>query len=383
MREAIDRLPGSQIREVANAGLGIPDVLAFWFGESDEVTPEPVRRAAAESLLRGETFYSHNLGLAELREALRAYTAGLHVDPGPDRIVVTSSGVTALMTAMQLLIDPGDEVVVVAPVWPNLPAQPEILGARVVRVPLAPDSAGAWRLDLQRLITAVTPATRVLLVNAPNNPTGWTMTRDEQRTLLDHCRRTGTWIVADEVYDRVWFGVGRAAPSFLDIASPQDRLVVVHSFSKSFLMTGWRLGWLVLPAGHLDAVGKLIEFNSSCAPVFVQRGGLAALGIAEEFVPQLVSRLRRGRDTLCPALGALPGVLSGTPLGGMYAFFRVPGADDSLAFAKRLVAEHGLGLAPGAAFGAEGEGWLRWCFASQDPARLLAGVARLKEAMGL
>ena len=383
MREAIDRLPGSQIREVANAGLGIPDVLAFWFGESDEVTPESVRRAAAESLLRGETFYSHNLGLAELREALRAYTAGLHVDPGPDRIVVTSSGVMALMTAMQLLIDPGDEVVVVAPVWPNLPAQPEILGARVVRVPLAPNSAGAWRLDLQRLITAVTPATRVLLVNAPNNPTGWTMTRDEQRTLLDHCRRTGTWIVADEVYDRVWFGVGRAAPSFLDIASPQDRLVVVHSFSKSFLMTGWRLGWLVLPAGHLDAVGKLIEFNSSCAPVFVQRGGLAALGIAEEFVPQLVARLRRGRDTLCPALGALPGVLSGTPLGGMYAFFRVPGADDSLAFAKRLVAEHGLGLAPGAAFGAEGEGWLRWCFASQDPARLLAGVARLKEAMGL
>ncbi len=383
MREAIDRLPGSQIREVANAGLGIPDVLAFWFGESDEVTPEPVRRAAAESLLRGETFYSHNLGLAELREALRAYTAGLHVDPGPDRIVVTSSGVTALMTAMQLLIDPGDEVVVVAPVWPNLPAQPEILGARVVRVPLAPDSAGAWRLDLQRLITAVTPATRVLLVNAPNNPTGWTMTRDEQRTLLDHCRRTGTWIVADEVYDRVWFGVGRAAPSFLDIASPQDRLVVVHSFSKSFLMTGWRLGWLVLPAGHLDAVGKLIEFNSSCAPVFVQRGGLAALGIAEEFVPQLVARLRRGRDTLCPALGALPGVLSGTPLGGMYAFFRVPGADDSLAFAKRLVAEHGLGLAPGAAFGAEGEGWLRWCFASQDPARLLAGGGRLEQAMGL
>jgi aspartate/methionine/tyrosine aminotransferase len=383
MREAIGRLPGSQIREVANAGLGIPDVLAFWFGESDEVTPEPVRRAAADSLLRGETFYSHNLGLAELREALRAYTAGLHGDPGPDRIVVTSSGVTALMTAMQLLIDPADEVVVVTPVWPNLPAQPEILGARVVRVPLAPDSAGAWRLDLQRLITAVTPTTRVLLLNAPNNPTGWTMTSDEQRTLLDHCRRTGTWIVADEVYDRVWFGVGRAAPSFLDIASPQDRLVVVHSFSKSFLMTGWRLGWLVLPAGHLDAVSKLIEFNSSCAPVFVQRGGLAALGIAEEFVPQLVARLRRGRDTLCPALAALPGVLSGTPQGGMYAFFRVPGAGDSLAFAKRLVAEHGLGLAPGAAFGAEGEGWLRWCFASQDPARLLAGVGRLKQALGL
>lgn len=383
MREAINRLPGSKIREVANAGLGKPDVLAFWFGESDEVTPESVRRAAAESLLRGETFYSHNLGLLELREALRAYTAGLHGDPGPDRIAVTSSGVTALMTAMQLLVDAGDEVVVVAPVWPNLPAQPEILGARVTRVSLTPDANGAWQLDLQRLIAAVTSTTRVLLLNAPNNPTGWTLTRDEQRALLDHCRRTGTWIVADEVYDRVWFGAGRAAPSLLDIASPQDRLVVVHSFSKSFLMTGWRLGWLVLPTGHLDAVSKLIEFNSSCAPVFVQRGGLAALAIAEEFVPQLVSRLRRGRDTLCPALAAIPGLQSATPLGGMYAFFRVPGANDSLAFAKRLVLEQGLGLAPGAAFGLEGEGWLRWCFASSDPKRLLAGVERLQQGLGL
>ena len=389
MRDTISRLPGSKIREVANAGLGRSDVLAFWFGESDEVTPEPVRRAAAESLMRGETFYSHNLGLAELREALRAYTAALHGDPGPDRIVVTSSGVTALMTAMQLLVNAGDEVVVVVPVWPNLPAQPEILGGRITRVALAPDAQGAWRLDLQRLLAAVTPATRVLLLNAPNNPTGWALTPNEQQALLAHCRRTGTWIVADEVYDRVWFGLDaaglpqRAAPSFLDIADASDRLVVVHSFSKSFLMTGWRLGWLVLPAGHLDAVGKLVEFNSSCAPVFVQRGGLAALAMADTFVPQLVSRLKAGRDALCPLLAAIPGVQSAMPLGGMYAFFRAPGADDSLAFAKRLVAVAGLGLAPGAAFGGEGEGWLRWCFASQDTARLVAGVARLRVALRL
>lgn len=389
MRDTISRLPGSKIREVANAGLGRANVLAFWFGESDEVTPEPVRRAAADSLMQGETFYSHNLGLAELREALRSYTAALHGDLGPDRIVVTSSGVTALMTAMQLLVNAGDEVVVVVPVWPNLPAQPEILGGRITRVSLAPDAQGVWRLDLQRLLAAVTPATRVLLLNAPNNPTGWTLTRAEQQALLAHCRRTGTWIVADEVYDRVWFGLDvaglpqRAAPSFLDIANPCDRLVVVHSFSKSFLMTGWRLGWLVLPAGHLDAVGKLVEFNSSCAPVFVQRGGLAALAMADDFVPQLIGRLKAGRDALCPLLAAIPGVQSATPLGGMYAFFRAPGADDSLAFAKRLVAEVGLGLAPGAAFGDEGEGWLRWCFASQDTARLVAGVARLREALRL
>ena len=409
MRPTIAQLPGSKIREVANAGLGRPDVLPFWFGESDEVTPLAVRQAAADSLLRGETFYSHNLGLAELREALRHYTAGLHGDPGPDRIAVTSSGVTALMTAMQLLVDAGDEVVVVVPMWPNLPAQPAILGARVVRVALAPDATGAWRLDLDHLLAAVTPMTRVLLLNAPNNPTGWTLTRAEQQRLLEHCRRTGSWIVADEVYDRVWFGEGRtapsfgcaetkrvaapsfgcaetkrvAAPSFQDIAAADDRLVVVHSFSKSFLMTGWRLGWLVLPRGQLDAVGKLIEFNSSCAPVFVQRGGLAALAMADNFVPGLIQRLKAGRDTLCPALAALPGVQVATPMGGMYAFFRVPGAADSLAFAKRLVVEHGLGLAPGAAFGDEGEGWLRWCFASQDTARLVQGVERLRDALRL
>jgi len=381
MRPTIARLPASKIREVANAGLGRPDVLAFWFGESDEVTPEAVRQAAIESLARGETFYSHNLGLAELREALRGYVGGLHGDPGPDRIAVTSSGVTALMTAMQWLVDAGDEVVVVVPVWPNLPAQPAILGGQVRRVPLAPDAAGVWRLDMDRLLAAVTPATKVLLLNAPNNPTGWTLTRAEQQAILDHCRRTGTWIVADEVYERVWFGPGRAAPSFLDLAGPDDRVVAVGSFSKAFLMTGWRLGWLVLPRGGLDDIGKLIEFNSSCAPVFVQRGGLAALAMADGFVPGLVARLQAGRDALCPALAALPGVQAPAPLGGMYAWFRAPGAEDSLAFAKRLVAEQGLGLAPGAAFGDEGEGWLRWCFASQDTARLQAGVARLAAAL--
>ncbi|WP_443112079.1 pyridoxal phosphate-dependent aminotransferase [Aquabacterium sp. OR-4] len=381
MRPTIAGLPGSRIREVANAGLHRSDVLAFWFGESDEVTPPEIRQAASESIARGETFYSHNLGLAELREALRVYVAGLHGDPGPERIAVTSSGVNALMLAMQLLVGDGDEVVVVTPVWPNLPAQPAILGARVTRVPLAPDAQGAWQLDLQRLLAAVTPATRVLLLNAPNNPTGWTLTRAEQQTLLEHCRRTGTWIVADEVYDRIWFGPGQAAPSFLDLATPDDRLVVVGSFSKAFLMTGWRLGWLVLPRGGLEAMGKLLEFNSSCAPVFVQRAGLAAMAIAGQFVPPLVARLKAGRDRLCPALAALPGVSSALPLGGMYAWFRPPGAGDSLAFAKHLVAEHGLGLAPGSAFGPEGEGWLRWCFASRDLARIDDGVARLRAAL--
>jgi len=380
MRQAILDLPGSKIREVANAGLGRNDVLAFWFGESDEVTPEPVRQAAADSLLRGETFYSHNLGLPELRQAIAQYATGLHGEVQVDRVAVTSSGVTALMLAMQLLVGAGDEVVVVVPVWPNLTAQPAILGATVRRVALRPKD-GAWGLDLDELRAAVTPRTRVLLLNAPNNPTGWTMTEAEQRALLNHCRSTGTWIVADEVYERVFFGDSPAAPSFLDIATPQDRLIVAHSFSKSFLMTGWRLGWLVLPEGGLDAAGKLLEFNSSCAPVFVQRGALAALAIADEFVPALISRLQAGRDRLLTGLQRLPGVTVAVPPGGMYAFFRVEGQDDSLALARRLVAEQGLGLAPGAAFGPEGEGWLRWCFASKDLSRLDAGLERLADAL--
>jgi aspartate/methionine/tyrosine aminotransferase len=392
----VRELPGSRIREVANAGLGRDDVLAFWFGESDEVTPLPVREAAAASLLKGETFYSHNLGLPELRDAIAHYTASLHPALDAGRVAVTSSGVSALMVATQMLVGAGDEVVAVVPVWPNLTAQPAILGARVTRVALRPQD-GAWRLDLDELLAAVTARTSVLLVNAPNNPTGWTLKRDEQQALLDHCRRTGTWIVADEVYERVWFGdalprVGAApggdrarggpgaaacAPSFLDVADADDRLVVVHSFSKSFLMTGWRLGWMVLPPAAVDAAGKLLEFNSSCAPVFAQRGALAALALADDFVPGLVARLRAGRDVLCAGLARLPGVTVATPPGGMYAFFRVDGEDDSLDLAKRLVTGPGLGLAPGVAFGPEGEGWLRWCFASQDPARLHEGLRRL------
>lgn len=391
MRDAIRALPGSLIREVANAGLGRDDVLAFWFGESDEPTPQAVCDAAAASLARGETFYSHNLGLPALREAIAAYVGGLHGRMEAARVAVTPSGVSALMLAMQLLAGAGDEVVAVVPVWPNLTAQPAILGAQVRRVALRPDAAGAWRLDLDELLAAVTPRTRVLLVNAPNNPTGWTLGRDEQAALLAHCRRTGTWIVADEVYERLFYAgaPGQAAPSFLDLAAPEDRLVVAQSFSKSFLMTGWRLGWLVLPAGTAEgaeamaAMGKLLEFNSSCSPVFVQRGGLAALALADAFVPGLVQRLQAGRDRLVAGLKALPGVQVASPPGGMYAFFRVPGQDDSLAFAKRLVAEHGLGLAPGAAFGPEGQGWLRWCFASRDPARLDAGLERLARALGL
>jgi len=379
MRQAIHNLEASKIREVANAGLGRSDVLAFWFGESDEVTPEVIRQAAIDSLQRGETFYAHNLGLPELRAAIARYTSSLHPAVDASRIAVTSGGVSALMLAVQALVDAGDEVVAVTPVWPNLTAQPAILGATVRTVPLVPVQ-GEWTLDLQALRAAVTSTTKLLIVNAPNNPTGWTMTREEQQAVLDHCRETGTWILADEVYERLYFEptANGCAPSFLDIARPDDRLVVTHSFSKSFLMTGWRLGWLVLPPALVEGIGKLIEFNTSCASVFTQRAGVVAIEHTADITPRVVAHLKHCRDTLVPLLAAVPGVQVAPAKGGMYAFFRLEGFDDSFEVAKRLVVEAGLGLAPGNAFAPEGQGWLRWCFASKDPQRLVQGVERLR-----
>jgi len=381
MRDHIQSLPGSLIREVANAAMGQDDVLAFWFGESDEVTAPEVREAAARSLQDGETFYAHNLGLPALRQAIADYVGTLHAPVDVQRIAVTSSGVSALMLASQMLVGPGDEVVAVTPVWPNLTAQPLILGARVTRLPLRAEK-GVWRLDMDELRSVVTPSTRVLLVNAPNNPTGWTLTHGEIQAILAHCRSTGTWVVSDEVYERLYYGPAPAAPSFLDACTPQDRVVVVQSFSKSFLMTGWRLGWLVVPEGALDALGKLIEFNSSCAPVFVQRGAVQALQGASTSVEPLRRHLQDCRDLLVGGLASLPGVEASLPVGGMYAFFRIEGVSDSLEFAKHLVREHRLGVAPGSAFGDEGQGWLRWCFASRDLERLRLGLQRMRAALG-
>ena len=379
MRQALHNLEASKIREVANAGLGRDDVLAFWFGESDEVTPDFIRQAAIDSLQRGETFYAHNLGLPELREAVASYTSRLHPTVDAGRIAITSGGVSALMLAVQAVVNAGDEVVAITPVWPNLTAQPAIMGAQVCCVPLVPVN-GEWTLDLAAVRAAVTPATKLLIVNAPNNPTGWTMSSAEQQALLDHCRSTGTWILADEVYERLYYEPtpNGCAPSFLDIAAPDDHLIVAHSFSKSFLMTGWRLGWLVLPPALVDGMGKLIEFNTSCASVFTQRAGIAALTRTDEVTPRVVAHLKHCRDTLVPLLATVPGVRVASTKGGMYAFFQLDGASDSLDTAKRLVTEAGLGLAPGNAFAPEAQGWLRWCFASKDPQRLVQCVDRLK-----
>lgn len=387
-RSTVQSLVASRIREVANAGMGRKDVLPFWFGEPDEVTPAFIRDAAKAALDEGDTFYTHNLGLPALREALAAYASRLHHPTDPAHIAITSSGVSALMLVAQLLLNPGDRVVAVTPLWPNLIEIPKILGADVVSIPLQLDTGCApprWTLDLDRLLDALTPGTRALLLNSPNNPTGWTITRAQQQVLLDHCRKLGIWVLADDVYERLVYngadGPAACAPSFLDLCEPEERVVSTNSFSKSWLMTGWRLGWMQVPTSLMTGLGKLIEYNTSCAPGFVQRAGIVAVEQGEAIVQRTLLRYRAARDLLfdrlsSPSLRAA-GVLAPRPEAAMYLFFRIAGERDSLALCKRLVAEAGLGLAPGSAFGPEGEGAIRWCFAS-SPDKLADGVDRLE-----
>jgi aspartate/methionine/tyrosine aminotransferase len=376
-------LRASKIREVANAGLDVPGVLPFWFGESDQVTPQFIRDAAVAALNDGATFYTSNFGTPALREALSDYVGVLHGATPPANIAVTSAGVSALMLVTQLIVGAGDRVVALTPLWPNLVEMPKILGADVHTVALhygavgQPAGGEGWSLDLAELLAALTPDTRMLFLNSPNNPTGWVMTRAEQEAVLTHCRRLGIWIVADEVYERLHFGTDAAAPSFLDLAGREERVICINSFSKTWLMTGWRLGWMVAPSGLMEDLGKLIEYNTSCAPDFVQRAGVAALREGTGFAAGVAARMRAARDHLVAALRTIPGIDVAPPGGAMYLFFRLPGATDSLALCKQLVREARLGLAPGVAFGPEGEGFVRWCYAC-EPALLDDGVERLR-----
>jgi aspartate/methionine/tyrosine aminotransferase len=381
-RPIVQSLGASRIREVANAGMGLDDVLPFWFGEPDEVTPDFIRNALKEALDSGDTFYTHNFGIPPLRESIARYLSRLHRPVDAGRVAVTSSGVSALMLVSQLIVNPGDRVVAVTPLWPNLIEIPKILNADVVQVPL--QFGKTWELDVQQLLDALTPDTRAVFINSPNNPTGWVISKEQQDVILAHCRRHGIWIMADDVYERLVYdgepGAKNCAPSFLDIAAPDDRVVSTNSFSKSWLMTGWRLGWIVAPEPLMVDLGKLIEYNTSCAPGFVQRAGIVAVERGDEIITRTVARYQAARDFLYERLNALPGVVSPKPKGAMYLFFRIEGTQDSLALCKRLVREAGLGLAPGNAFGPEGEGYIRWCFASSLE-RLDEGVRRLSRFM--
>jgi aspartate aminotransferase len=366
IRPAIENLSDNGILDIVRHARETPPaqpLIPLWFGEGDILTPDFVCDAARTAMGEGYVFYSDQRGIPELREALSRYIARAYgVDVGTDRLFAMPSGMACIMATLQMLVDPGDEIVFVSPVWPNGAASVRILGGRAVEVPLAMEN-GAWRLDLDRLFDACGRRTRAIFVNSPSNPTGWVMPLADIRAVMDFARERGIWVLSDEVYSRLVYGGASRAPSFLDVGTPEDRLVVLNSFSKNWAMTGWRLGWIVAPAALSLVYQKMLQFNTSGAATFVQKAGAVALDDGDPFIEEVRAYCAAGREIVCDAL------------------FSVEGAPDCNALAKQIIDEAGVGLAPGSAFGAGGAGYIRLCFASSAP-RLEEAMERLRPVLG-
>ena len=363
-RSRTESLPASKIREVGNAGMGLSDVIGLWYGEPDLPTPKFITDAAAEALAQGRTFYTENLGIDELRTAIAEYMSGLYARPvARERIAVTASGMSAVNLVQQVLTDPGDNVVVVGPIWPNLIATIGLMSGEPRLVSQRLGNRG-WNLDLERLFDAVDGRTRAVMINSPSNPTGWVATHEQLRKILEFCRRRGIWLIGDEVYTRLVYDGRKTAPSLIDLAEPEDRVIVINSFSKSWCMTGWRLGWITAPAKLMPVVEKCIEFHYSCPAEFSQVAAVTAIRDGEPFVRDMVARYGKCREMTIERLSASPRVRLAPPAGAFYAFFAVDGMTDSLEWCKEVLHKTHVGLAPGAAFGPDCDGFVRLCYAS-------------------
>jgi aspartate aminotransferase len=375
----LTQIPSSRIVEVARLAFATPDVDFLCFGESDQPTPASAVNAAIDALRDGETRYPDVRGLPALREALANYLSSLHARPVAEgRIQVTASGMAAISVAMAAVVRAGHRVVVHTPAWPNVANAARLRGAEVAHIDLDAQADGGFRLDLNRLDTMLQGA-RAFVLNSPGNPTGWTATEDELLAILAIARRHGTWIISDEVYSRLVYDGRAAAPSMLDIAAPDDRIMVCNSFSKTWTMTGWRLGWLVVPEGASEQVVDIVEAVHSGVAPFTQRAGVAAVE-DDEAVAAFRAHCARGRTLASAALMGLNGVRYRPPDGAFYAFLAVEGLDDSLDLAKKLVTRHGVAVAPGVAFGDAGEGWLRVCFA-QSAGLMERAMQRLRDGL--
>lgn len=367
--------PESGIVEVFNYGRNRPGLIPLWVGEGDLPTPGFITDAAARSLRDGETFYTYQRGLPPLRAAIAAYHDGVYGRAfDPERFYVTGGGMHAIQIAVRMTSGTGDEVIVPTPAWPNFAAAIEIAGAMAVAVPMSLGNAG-WTLDLDRLFGAVTPATRAIFVNSPSNPAGWTATRDELQAILDFARQRGLWIIADEVYHRFFYAGGRS-PSFYDVAEWGDRILYVNTFSKNWAMTGWRIGWLSAPPELGPVVENLVQYSSSGVAAFMQRAATVALEEGEDFVRLQVDRAHVARDIVVEGLRATGRVRFAEPAGAFYLFFSIDGEPDTRRLALRLVDEANVGLAPGTAFGAVGQSFMRLCFA-RDAGQVRDATERL------
>ncbi len=370
----------SQIGLVADRGRDDPDVIKLWIGEGDLPTPDFITEAAHAAMLAGHTRYTYSLGLPRLRQALADYHQrhwGVTVDP--ERFAITAGGMNAIMQVSQALVEPGDEVIIPSPSWPNGAEAVRVAGGVPVSVAYRTRPDGRFSLELDDIAAAITSRTRVIVINSPSNPTGWVMPLADMTALRDLARARGLWILADEVYAHFTYG-NAIAPSFLQICTADDRLIVSNTFSKNWAMTGWRAGWLVYPNGLAATFAKLGQYNTTSIPTFIQHAAVAALDHGDEFIRTMVARCAESRAILVDGLSQLPGVTVAPPDGAFYLMARVAGPETSLDLAFRLLREAKVGVAPGTAFGPDGEGFIRICFAispglaQQAMARLATGL---------
>ncbi|UVD57226.1 pyridoxal phosphate-dependent aminotransferase [Rhizobium sp. Pop5] len=367
--------PESGIVEVVNYARGREGLLPLWVGEGDLPTPDFISKAAMDALAAGETFYTWQRGIPELRRALSDYYHRHFAVRLPvEHFYVTGSGMQAIQIAVQTLTSPGDEFVYLTPAWPNIAAALEISGARSVGVKLEFEG-GKWAVDLDRIEAAITPKTKGIFINTPSNPTGWTATRQDLEAILALARKHDLWIMADEIYALYFFAGGRA-PSFLDVMESDDKIIFVNSFSKNWSMTGWRIGWIVAPPAMGQVLENLVQYSTSGVAQFMQKGAVAALDDGDDFVRANIAKAARSRDILCDALVATNRVETLKPDGALYAFLKIDGVTDSRSAAIDIVDKTGVGLAPGTAFGAGGELFLRACFL-RDPAQVAIAAERL------
>ena len=376
IRQDIEELSFSPIREIVRSAEDLKDVIPFWFGEPDVSTPEFIRDETKKSLDRGETFYAPNSGQRQLRETIADYMNSLYSSRiSTEQITVSVSGMNAIMLSAQALVPYGSKVVVLLPSWPNIPAVQRIMGAKVEGVPIGMKD-GKWSLDMDQVFDACDSKTAAIIINSPNNPSGWTMSNHEQKTLLEFARKKGIWIVSDEVYARISFNASHA-PSFSEVIEKDDRVIIVNSFSKSWAMTGWRLGWITAPA-HLGVqFEKLNEYNVAGPPPFIQQAGIAALKDGEAFIKESNKRYLNALSHFTKWANTQERIEFAPPIGAFYAFFKIRDANDSLEMAKDLL-KKGVGLAPGRAFGPQFDSYLRLCFASSIP-KLEKGLNRLED----
>lgn len=356
-------LPESGIVEVMNYGRRREGTIALWAGEGDLPTPDFISDAATRSLKNGETFYTWQRGIPELREHLALYHNRIYGVPvDRERYFVCGSGMQAIQIAFGMTLDAGGEVIIPSPTWPNAAAAAQVIGARPVFVEMDFGENG-FSLDIGRIERLISPRTRVIFLNTPANPSGWVATLDYLKNVLTLARKHGLWIVADEIYARFYWKQDDRAPSFRDVMDPEDRIVFVNTFSKNWAMTGWRIGWIEAHPSLGQVIENLIQYSTCGVAVFMQRAGIAALDKGEGFVRQMIERSRKGREITLRVLGKSNRIRLAPPDGAFYAFFSVEGESDSRALAMKLIDEAGVGLAPGTAFGPGAEPFLRLCFA--------------------